>query len=127
MSNSYISFLDFATAQTYIYAGIPLIIFGVLGGLLNIIVFSSLQIYRQSSSAFYLIVFSIVNIGQLLTGLLSRVLANLIGSDCVESSEIFCKIRYTLFHACGIISPTCLCLATIDQCFATSTHQQWQQ
>ncbi|CAF3956034.1 unnamed protein product, partial [Adineta steineri] len=68
MSDSIVSSLNFATSQTYIYMGVPFIIGGVIGGLLNIIIFLSLQIYRQSSSAFYLTVVSIINIGQLLTG-----------------------------------------------------------
>src|SRR5579871_4815605 len=115
MSDSIISSFDFATSQTYIYMGITLIIIGVLGGILNVIVFLSLRIYRQSSSAFYLTVVSIVNIGQLLTGLLSRVLINAVGIDWTETSPAYCKIRNYLFQACAIISPVCLCLATIDQ------------
>ncbi|CAF1117023.1 unnamed protein product [Adineta steineri] len=127
MSDSIVSSLNFATSQTYIYMGVPFIIGGVIGGLLNIIIFLSLQIYRQSSSAFYLTVVSIINIGQLLTGLLSYVLVNIVGIDWIESSVFLCKLRYTAFQACGIISPTCLCLVTIDQFLAISTRLRWQQ
>ena len=127
MANTSISSLNFATSQTYVYMGIPVVIGGVLGGLLNIIIFLSLRIYRQSSSAFYLTVMSVVNVGQLLTGLFSLVLMNATGIDWTESSLIFCKFRYTAFQACGIIAPTCLCLVTIDQFLATSTRPRWQQ
>ncbi|UJR38063.1 hypothetical protein I4U23_030744 [Adineta vaga] len=54
--------------------GIPFLIAGLLGACLNIIVFLSLKTFRQSSCAFFLTIMSFVNIGQLLTGLLSRIL-----------------------------------------------------
>lgn len=126
-NNSLISWLDFATAKTYLYLGGLLMIGGVIGGLLNIIVFQSLEIYRKSSSAFYLTIVSIINIGQLLTGLFSRVLNGIIDQDWSESSLPICKIRYYCFHVCAVISPTCLCLVTIDQFLATSTRPQWQR
>ena len=127
MSDSLISSLTFAISQIYVYVGTTLIIGGVLGGIMNIIIFLSLRIYRESSSAFYLTVVSIVNIGQLLTGLLSRVLFNIIGIDWTETSNAYCKIRNYLFQSCAIISPICLCLVTFDQFLATSTRPQWQQ
>ena len=127
MSDPIISILSSAISKTYIYMGTIITIGGIIGGLLNVIIFLSLHIYRQSSSAFYLTIVSIVNIGQLLTGLLSRVLINAVGVDWTETSLPYCKIRNYLFQACGIISPICLCLATIDQFLATSTHPQWQR
>jgi len=127
MSDPIVSTFSSATSKTYIYMGIAITIGGVLGGIVNVIIFLSLQIYRQSSSAFYLTVVSIVNIGQLLTGLLSRVLINAVGVDWTESSLAYCKIRNYLFQACGIISPVCLCLAVIDQFLATSAHPPWQR
>jgi hypothetical protein len=127
MSNPLISTLTLAISKTYIYMGTLITIAGVLGGILNIIIFLSLRIYRQSSSAFYLTVVSFVNIGQLLTGLLSRVLINAVGVDWTQTSLAYCKFRNYLFQACGIISPVCLCLAIIDQFFATSSRPQWQR
>jgi hypothetical protein len=107
--------------------GITIIIGGVLGGIVNVIIFLSLRIYRQSSSAFYLTVVSIINIGQLLSGLLSRVLINVVGIDWTTTSFAFCIMRNYFFQACAIISPACLCLATIDQYLATSDRPQWQR
>ena len=52
-----------------IFGGIPILITGVLGGFVNTLVFLSLQTFRQSSCAFYLTVMSILNIGQLFTGI----------------------------------------------------------
>jgi hypothetical protein len=127
MSDSLISILSSAISKTYIYMGTAITIGGVFGGILNVIIFLSLRIYRESSSAFYLNIVSIVNIGQLLTGLLSRVLINIVGIDWTATSLSYCKIRNYLFQACAIISPICLCLATIDQFLSTSTRPQWQR
>lgn len=92
MSDPIIAILSDAITKTYAYVGSIIVIGGVFGGLLNIIVLLSLRIYRQSSSAFYLTVVSIVNIGQLSTGLLSRVLLNIIGVDWTATSMAYCKI-----------------------------------
>lgn len=127
MSDPIIITLSFAIAKIYTYIGTTIVIGGILGGIVNIIIFLSLRIYRQSSSAFYLTIVSLINIGQLLTGLLSRVLFNIIGVDWSESSFFYCKIRNYLFQLCAITSPVCLCLATIDQFLATCSRPQWQQ
>jgi hypothetical protein len=43
------------------------------------------------------------------------------------SSLFFCKVRYAIFTSCSLSSETCLCLATIDQYFATCSRPRWQQ
>jgi len=113
--------------QISIYYGIPVLAAGVLGGLLNTIVFLSLQTFRQNSCAFYLIVMSIVNIGQLFTGLLSRIMISGYNIDWTQMSPFYCKFRYFLLQTCTLISLTCMCLATIDQYFATSSNPRWRQ
>lgn len=118
---------QFCYSQNIIYAGTAIIIDGVLSEIANVIIFISLWTYRQSSSVFYLTIVSIVNIVQLLTGLLSRVFITAVGVDWTETSLGYCKIRNYLFQACAIISPTCLSLATIDQFLATSARPQWQR
>ncbi|CAF1125619.1 unnamed protein product [Adineta steineri] len=127
MSDSIISSLTHAISNTYIYMGIIVTIGGIFGGIINIIIFLSLRTYRQSSSASYLTVVSIINIGQLLTGLLSRVLINAVGVDWTQTSLAYCKLRNYIFQMCAIVSPMCMCLATIDQFLSTSAHPRWQR
>jgi hypothetical protein len=115
------------TQQMSIYYGIPVLVGGMLGGFLNTIVFLSLQTFRQNSCAFYLTVMSIVNIGQLFTGLLSRIMISGYNIDWTQISPFYCKFRYFLTQACTLISLTCICLATIDQYFATSSNPRWRQ
>lgn len=116
--------------QVSFYYGIPVLIGGIVGGFLNTIVFLSLQTFRQNSCAFYLLIMSIVNIGQLFTGLLSRILISGYNIDWTETSAFYCKFRYFLLQFCTLVSLTCICLATIDQYFATSSdpqRRQWNQ
>jgi hypothetical protein len=127
MSTSIIASYAFAGKQVGIYIGTTIFVTGLLGGIFNTIVFLSLRTFRQSSCAFYLIIMSIVNIGQLLTGLLSRILLNIYNSDGTDKSLFYCKFRLYCATVCTTISWTCFCLATIDQYCATSSRPRFQQ
>jgi len=117
----------FVSQKIAIYYGIPVFISGVLGEIFNIIVFLSLRTFRQSSCAFILTFMSFVNIGQLLTGLLSRIMISGYNVDWTETSLFYCKFRNYCLEICALTSYTCMCLATIDQYMATSFHLRWQQ
>jgi hypothetical protein len=119
--------LTFIGQQITIYGGFIIMAAGILGNLINIIVFLSLKTFRQSSCAFYLTIMSIVNIGQLLFGLLSRIMISGFTIDWTTTSLFLCKFRVTFSQLCSLMSYTCLCLATIDQYFATCTRPRWQQ
>ena len=121
------SSLAFITQEASIYFGIPVLIAGLVGGVLNTLVFLSLRTFRQSSCAFYLTIMSIVNIGQLLTGLLSRIMISGYDVDWTATSSFYCKFRYFLLQTCSLTSLTCICLATIDQYLATCSNVRWQQ
>jgi len=127
MSSAFIASLTVASQKIYIYCGIPILIIGLIGDCLNIIVFLSLKTFRESSCAFYLLIMSIVNIGQLITGLLSRIMITSFTIDWTQTSLFYCKIRQYLVQTAAAISFACACLATIDQYFATSTRPRWQQ
>lgn len=117
----------FVTQQICLYVGIPILILGIIGGIMNLIVFLSLKTFRQSSCAFFLTIMSAVNIGQLLTGLLSRIMISGFSTDWTENSVGYCKFRIACLQICALMSYTCLCFATIDQFMATSLHPRWQQ
>ncbi|CAF1561905.1 unnamed protein product [Adineta steineri] len=127
MSSSIISLLALVGKQITIYLGTFTLIAGVIGGLLNIVVFLSLRTFRESSAAFYLTVMSIFNIGQMLTGLLSRIMISGFGIDWSLTSLFYCKFRFFCFNVCAATSMTCVCLAIIDQYLATSSRVQWRQ
>ena len=121
------SSLTFIAQQMTIYIGFPLVVGGVLGGFLNAIVFLSLRTFRESSCALYLTAMSVANIGQLLTALLTRIMAVGFDIDWTLSSVFYCKFRVYCIQVCASLSLTCYCLATIDQYFATCSRPRWQQ
>jgi hypothetical protein len=127
MPSAVIGSLIVTSQQVYIYLGIPILILGLIGDCLNTIVFLSLKTFRQSSCAFYLTIMSVVNIGQLITGLLSRIMISGFNIDWTQTSLFYCKIRTYIFQTTSLVSLACICLATIDQYFATCTRPRWQQ
>lgn len=109
------------------YLGSTIFILGMIGESLNISVFLSLRTFRQNSCAFYLTLASGCKIIQLLTGLLTRIIASATGIDWTAVSPAFCKIRSYFLEFCPISTLSLLCLAVIDQYFATSSRVRWQQ
>jgi hypothetical protein len=127
MDATLIQSINFAIKEIVIYFCIPSFIMGVIGEILNIIVFLSLKTFRQSSCAFYLMIMSTSDIGRLFLGVLPFIMRWGFGTDWGTVSLFFCKIRCAIFTISTLISMTCLCLATIDQYFATCTRPSWQQ
>ncbi len=126
-SSSIIATASKISHQVTIYLGIPIFILGVIGGCLNFIVFLSLKIFRQSSCAFYLTVMSLVDVGYLITGLLTFIMMYGFSIDWTEQSRFYCIFREGFVHICMLVSLTCLCLATIDQYLATCSSPRRQQ
>ena len=124
---STISILTDVAQQVSIYFGIFVLTAGILGAVLNIITFLSLQTFRQSSCAFYLLTISIVNIGQLFAGLFTRIMITGFQIDWSKTSLFYCKFRYFAIQVCALISSTCFCLAITDQYFATCSRAAWQR
>ena len=127
MSSSIASSLGYIAKQITIYLGTFTLVAGVVGGFLTTVVFLSLRTFRESPCAFYLTIMSIVNIGQMLTGLLSRIVTTGFNIDWSQTSLFFCKFRYYCFQICSLTSMTCICLATIDQYLITCTRPRWQR
>ena len=94
--------LTYATQQVNIYLRSIIFVFGLISNILNIIVFLSLQTFRESSCAFYLTAMSFVNIVQIFVGLLSRILSVGFGVDWTNTSLAYCKLRYYLVQMCSL-------------------------
>jgi hypothetical protein len=115
MSSAIVNSLKLATNQSTIYGGFFLFIIGTIGNVLNIIIFTSLKTFRETSTAFYLRVTSGVNIFQLIVGLLTRILITGYNIDPTKTSEFLCKARIFTLTTTMLISFTCKCFAVIDQ------------
>jgi hypothetical protein len=127
MSSSFIAWASFTIKQMAIYFNIPVFIIGTTGACLNIIIFLSLKTFRQSSCAFYLMMMSIFDIGRFFGSVVGYIVRWGFGTDWGATSFFYCEIKLGLFHTFTLCSMTCLCLAIIDQYFATSSRLRWQQ
>jgi hypothetical protein len=121
------SYSAFVSQEITIYLGIPILLAGLIGESLNCIVFLSLKTFRENTCVFYLIIMSFVNIGQLLTSLLPRIMINGFDIDWSQASSWYCKFQIYILQFCTLMSYTCICLATIDQYLATCFNPRWQQ
>jgi hypothetical protein len=115
MSSTIVDALKLATNQSSIYGGFLVFFIGMIGNILNIIIFTSLKTFRETSAAFYMTVTSAVDIFQLVVGLLSRILITGYNIDPTATSSFICKARQFTVITTMLIIFTCMCLATIDQ------------
>ncbi|CAF1535732.1 unnamed protein product [Adineta ricciae] len=122
MTTSSMSFYTYLTGQITIYTGFTILIFGVIGSLLNLIVFLSLQTFRKSSCAFYLIFMSLANLLHLLMWLPGHIIIYGFENDWSATSAFLCKSRFYFFQLWILISFTSICLAMIDQFLSTSSN-----
>lgn len=127
MASSVSASVTFVIKEMVVYGVIPMFIIGVIGGCLNVIIFLSLKTFRQSSCAFYLMVMSMFDVSRFFLSVLPYLMRRGFETDWGVSSLFFCKIRFGLFSTSTLSSMTCLCLAIIDQYFATSFCPRWQQ
>jgi len=121
-SASIISNLNFATQHVYIYFGLFIVITGMFGQFFNIIVFTTLKTFRETTCGFYLTIVSIFNAGQLLSVLL-RILQYL-NSNLTDSAAL-CKFRNFFTQFCALVSFTAMCLTTIDQFLSMTKYRYW--
>lgn len=127
MSLSLIELYTLIDKEIYIDLGSIVFICGVIGGILNIIVFLSLQTFRENSGSFYLIIMSFVNVGYLITNLLPILLIQISNIDASSTSLFYCKFQKYFVTICITISMTCFCLSTMDQYCTTSSRRRFQQ
>ena len=111
--------------QVTIYIGTPLFVIGVVGNLINACAFYKNNL--QNPSTFLLFLVSCSNILYMHIGLLVRVLGTGFNVDLTFESVSWCKIRYALMQICVLLSLSCVCYATLDQCFVSSNQEKWRR
>ena len=121
-SPSVVDFYKSLANWSTIYGGFFVFGFGMIGNILNIIVFTSLNTFRETSAALYMTVTSGVNIVQLIVSLLSRILITGFNMDPTRSSLFVCKTREYLVTTLMLISFTLMCFAVIDQFFSMTVR-----
>lgn len=117
-----------------IYCGTFMFLLGLVGNILNVLVFSvwsdfqgklskfSRQ-HRSSQCPLYLFVASLNNLIVVVYSLLTRIMFDGYAfSISQRESLFFCKLRYFVLHTCDLISLSCICLATLDRFLITSRN-----
>ncbi len=94
----------------------------MIGGILNVIVFTTLETFRQTTCAFYLTFASIVGMGQMMTALCVQILSKGFLVD-PRTMSWFCKIYFFAANWCLSVWLTSICLATIDQFLSMSKYR----
>ncbi|UJR38101.1 hypothetical protein I4U23_030781 [Adineta vaga] len=122
MSEEATAYYTFISREITIFFGIPIFIAGLLGDIFNLIVFLSLKTFRENACAFYLTVMTAADVGQLLTGLLSRILISGFAIDWTIVSFFYCKFRAYCFQFFSLTSFVCMSLASVNQFLATSSN-----
>lgn len=102
------------------YAYIGLLIIGVIGNILNILIFTNLRIFRQHQCAFYLNIESIVNIVALVYFFVDRITQYSDGYDLADYSITWCRIRAFLDQITQLIPFSIICFTAFDQILSTS-------
>ncbi len=110
--------------QMNAYLGLFILTTGIIGSLLNIIIFTSLKTFRQTSAGFYLTVTSIFNLGQGIFALTTRILDSGFALN-LTNLPWSCKLRTFLAQSCVLLSLTAMSLATIDQFLSMTIYRQW--
>jgi hypothetical protein len=93
MSAINVDSIKITTNQINIYGGLYVFCMGMIGNIFNIIIFTSLKTFRETSAAFYLNITSIVDIFQLIVSLLSRILMAGYNIDRTTTSLFICKTQ----------------------------------
>ncbi|CAF3374452.1 unnamed protein product [Rotaria sp. Silwood1] len=107
--------------------GIPILSLGIVGDILNIFIFSTVSMYRQTPSTFYLLCAVIANFIHLTSAMSTRILIVGFDSDLTRSSIIWCKIRQFIIATYAPLGLTFGSLATFDQYLVTSRNARLRQ
>jgi len=102
------------TVQFIRYASIPVLIFGSIGNIFNILIFTRSLLIKSPCST-YLLCLSIVNLLELFFGLFARFLSDGFGIDIISSNEVYCRIRYYIVDSSMVLSSWFIILAGIDR------------
>jgi hypothetical protein len=116
VSNLILAAQIFSSYSTYISFGL-----GLIGNILNILVFTNLNIFHHNRCAFYLIAESFFDIGQLTQNFANQVWQSTInGVQPVNISLVWCKLRTILPQWFRLILSSIVCFAAIDQFLSTN-------
>ena len=105
------------------------LVIGTIGGLCNLITFTSPKL-RRSSCVFYLLCATAFQLISVLVIVPTRIALDYFGDGLEHRSIVFCKLRYYLVITLPELGTFYILFAILDRCLATSNHahmRQWSQ
>ncbi|CAF1394314.1 unnamed protein product [Adineta steineri] len=115
------------TQKYSLYSNSFTFIIGTIGNLLNILVFTTLKLFRNNQCVLYVVTESIANIFQLTIFALIFILIALYQTDPATSSLFWCKFRGMMVTLCTLISFSTICFSASHQYLSTSHHSYLRQ
>jgi hypothetical protein len=115
-------------AYVSVIIGCPIFLLGIIGNILNILIFTNRKsAFRRSPCSHYFVAISAVSSVHMLHSLPHRILSGGFGIDVTLTSIVFCKLRQCLIMSFPLMRNTLNCIATISQFFATSRQVHHRQ
>lgn len=129
MCSSAIALALFTIAYQYSFHITSILLFiGLIGNILNILVFYNVKAFRKNHCAFYLIVESLVNTTELILLFAIQFLIKLNnGIDPANRSLLWCKFRTVVSQPVALLSFSMVCFAAYDQFLSTSHRLRLRQ
>ena len=117
----------FVSKQLAIYGYLFILIAGVIGNIMNILVFSCYKLFRRNHCAFYLLAQTIIDCCLLVFALSFRILELAFTIDFTRTSVVWCKLRPMIAHTLTLLTFSAICFAAIDQYLSTNYHAWLRQ
>jgi len=120
--------LHYISQQVSIYFGILILISGVIGNILNLLIFISVRTtFATNSCSLYFATMAVVDLLIMLISCVTRILSFGFGIDPTLTSVGFCKFRTYFANTAPLLSNTLTCLAAITQFLSTSRNVNYRQ
>lgn len=111
---TYITDFKNAAKQFNRYTPMPVFIFGLIGNIFNLFIFTRRSLLINPCTI-YLLSSTCTNILVLFFGLVIRSLMDGFGIDIIGNSVVLCRFRYFILHPSFVLSSWFLVLASIDR------------
>ncbi|CAM4965700.1 unnamed protein product [Rotaria socialis] len=120
-----IALLNNISTQPNCYFAIAIVLFGIVGNILNILVLSQRPL-RSNPCAWLFLVSSIVNFVGIIADLSTRFLSTW-GADLTNTNQVLCKLRIFILFDSITVALWLIMLATVDRWFSSSTDVNRRQ
>jgi len=117
--------LNYISQKLNIYLGLFMFIFGIIGGLWNILTFRHYSL-RSNSCCTYMLIGSIASLIQIMFGLSDQISNEGFDIHWSVTSIAWCKIRYYIAECASLTALSCLVLSAVDRFFSTCRQIKWR-